>query len=213
MRRLLAARRQTDGFTLIELLIAVGILFFLIAAIGTAMIVAFRGISGRSQTVTDTSGAQLLTSYLVTDAQSADHVNPNTLAAGNADKFTCDAAGLLELRWTDANGTSGTTDVVYKIESTSTTDYRLTRYVYTADVAAKSCGAGPTDQTVMVPNVSNVAADTKAVCDTASCTDASDTVGLHVTAFSAEPKSNQYSAYTFDVSGARRVSCRPTVTC
>jgi prepilin-type N-terminal cleavage/methylation domain-containing protein len=203
-------RSPDDGFTLIELLIATSILGILVTAIVAAMLVSLGGLAGQAQAVTDTTGAQLLSSYLVTDAEGADYVNPGQLPTGDANKFTCDDGTgtrvLLELRWTDADGTTGTTDAVYRIEPTSATDYRLERRTYSVNVASKTCTQ--TGSTSVVSDVSSVPTDTMAVCDGgATCNNTSTIVGLQVAAFSTDPKAAaRYSAYTFSVSGARRLS-------
>jgi prepilin-type N-terminal cleavage/methylation domain-containing protein len=203
-------RREPDeGFTLIELLIATAILGVLISGLTAAMLVALSGLVGQAQSVTDTSGAQLLSAYLVSDAQGADIVNPSQLPEGDPNRFTCDDGTavrvLMELRWTDADGTTGTSDAIYRIETTSASDFRLDRRTYSVDLTNESCTA--TGSTIVVPDVSNAVADTKAVCDGGpTCDDASSVVGLQVAAFSNDPKGGRYSAYTFGVSGARRLS-------
>lgn len=198
-------RVADQGFTLIELLIATAILVVLMTGLTAAMIVSLESVVGRSQSVTDTSGAQLLSSYLVTDAQSADVVKPAS---------TCDSGAgvLLELRWTDADGTTGTTDVVYKTEATSASDSRLVRDTYTVSSGGSCAAAG---STVIVPDVDP--AQTAAKCDGGStCNSGSTVVGLHVTACSSDPRlqdagcsdtsATGYRPYRFDVSGARRLS-------
>lgn len=201
-----------DGFTLIELLMAVMILGVLFSGLTAAMMVSLDSLVGRSQSVTDTTGAQLLSAYLVADAQSADYVNPTQLAAGDANSFTCDDGKgtrvLLELRWTDADGATGTSDVVYRVEPTSATDYRLVRDLYAVTLASKSCSL--TAQTVVVSDVSSDPSATTALC-TGGCGNNPLSVGLHVSACvsdannnTCDPSSSSYAPYVFDVYGTRR---------
>src|SRR5439155_1213083 len=109
MRRLRehTSARADDGMTLVELLMAVMLLGIIFAALTGAMALAFYTLDTSRQTVTDSSGAQLLSSYLPNDVQSVgnpaaisgatnttDHVDPTD--------FSCDPGDsglLLELRW------------------------------------------------------------------------------------------------------------------
>jgi len=197
--------REESGFTLIELLIAVVLLGAIMAAITSATIVAFRTIDSSRQTVTDSAGAQLLSSYLVTDVQSSDKVNPSA-------PDTCSAAGggtiALELRWSDASqvaagaASPAVTDVVYQTEPDGSGDFRLARYSYSVN-SAGACSL--TSQKTLVQNVSTTAGDTQAVCSP-SCNNNANQVGLHVTAFSQQPKTGFYQKYQFDLSGTRRTT-------
>jgi prepilin-type N-terminal cleavage/methylation domain-containing protein len=187
-----------NGFTLIELLIGVTILVMILGAIGTAMTVAFRTISTQRQTVTDSAGAQLLVSYLASDAQSADGVQPTD--------FNCGGGGLLELRWLDADKNFGMVDVVYKIEAGSAGDSQLTRYRYTLSRTATDCDTPTSSQSAALV-LSVDPAHTTTWCDgVVSCSSSSTIVGMRVVAFSGQPKNGNYSSYTFDVTGSRRMT-------
>src|SRR4051794_3642848 len=155
-------RHEDEGFTLIELLIAVTLMGMVMAALTSAMIVAFRTVDSTRETVTDSAGAQLLSAYLVSDAQSSDHVMP----AG-----ACTSSPVLELRWTDADK-SGTTDVVYKAESDGVGGSRLVRVEY-----AVGSGGG-CSQTAIKTLVQTVdPATTNAVCSPSPCNDTAKVVG------------------------------------
>ncbi|MGN6474812.1 MAG: type II secretion system protein [Mycobacteriales bacterium] len=204
-----ARSHADDGFTLIELLISVLILGIVVSGITTAMIVSLDSLVGRAQAVTDTTGAQILSAYLVADAQSADQVNPaSTCDDGTATRV------LLELRWTDADATTGTSDVVYRTQPTSgsgsTTDYRLVRDLYSVTTGPNPCSL--TSETVVVRDVSSIATDTKALCDGGStCNNSSSQVGLQVAACVSDVNNNTCgsvasAAYVFQVSGTRRTS-------
>lgn len=190
-------RTREEGFTLIELLIAVTIMGLMMGAITSAMIVAFRTVRSGDQGVTDSTGAQLLVSYMVSDAQAANLVQPTD--------FTCDGSALLELRATEADASlNAANDIVYSVSAKPGGGNQLTRNVYALAGSASSCsGVTPTTQ-VLVLDID--AAGTSAACDTPTCTDASSVVGLTVKAFSLEPKSATYTGYTFKVQGTRRVS-------
>jgi prepilin-type N-terminal cleavage/methylation domain-containing protein len=190
-------KRRDEAFTLVELLIAVSIMSLMLMAVTTAMIVAFRTIRSSDQGVTDSSGAQLLASYLVSDAQAANHVQPTD--------FTCDPTAVLELRASDADPLlNAASDVVYAVAPTPGGGSQLLRKVFRLTSTATSCsGITPTTQ-ILVLDVDP--AGTAIVCDTATCSDASNQVGLQVKAFAVAVKSSSYTAYTFKVQGTRRAT-------
>src|SRR5579872_5381630 len=116
--------KDERGFTLVEMLLSIVLIGIIFSALAAAFTVAMNTLDSTSQKVTDSSGAQLLTSYLVADAQSSDHVQPTD--------FSCRAGRLLELRWTDADSTIGTvTDVVYQVVAQAGVNSSLIRYAYT----------------------------------------------------------------------------------
>lgn len=178
--------------TLIELLISISLLTIVMAGLVTAMLIVLDTTDTTRQTVTDSSGAQLLTSYLVSDAQAADTVQPSP---------SCAADRLLELRWTDADKSIGTvTDVVYIVEAGATGNSQLARYSYT--VSGGACVQ--TGKAVMVRAVDPGATATKASCAPSACDDSAVRVGLTVTALSTEPHTGNYTSFKFDVLGSRR---------
>jgi prepilin-type N-terminal cleavage/methylation domain-containing protein len=187
-----------EGLTLIELLIAVVIMGLMLGAITTAMIVAFRTVDARRQAVTDSSGAQLLVSYLVSDVQSADRVQPTD--------FRCDPGALLELRWTDADASLNRMTVAAYTATTGPAGTQLFRNEYSLSASATSCSGIIPTRKGLVKDVDTTASSAR--CDggpPATCDDSSVIVGLRVKAFSTQPKGNVYVPYTFDVSGTRRV--------
>lgn len=186
-----------EGFTLIELLIAITIMGLILGAITSAMIVAFRTIDARRQAVTDSSGAQLLVSYLVSDVQAADHVQPTD--------FRCDAGALLEIRYVDADTSlNRMTVAAYSVTTSASAGNQLSRDVYTLSSTATTCTGAPSTRKSLVLDVDP--SGTSATCDGGpACSDTSIAVGLRVKAFSLQPKGNVYEPYTFDVSGTRRV--------
>lgn len=176
--------------TLVELLIATSLLAVVMSGIVTAFLLVLQTSSAADQKITDSTGAQLLTSWLVSDAQSADVVNPGaTCATGKT--------VLLELRWTDADNTTGTTDVAYVSEDTGDGNFRLTRYVYDGSCVQQR-------QTTVVRDIDPAA--TTAICTPSAtpCADNARQVGLDVTAKSLDPKTDSYSSYEFQVVGSRR---------
>jgi prepilin-type N-terminal cleavage/methylation domain-containing protein len=185
-----------EGFTLIELLIAIAIMGLMLGAITSAMIVAFRTVDARRQTVTDSSGAQLLVSYLVADVQAADRVQPTD--------FRCDAASLLELRSTDADASlNRMTVTAYAVSTGPSGGSQLSRDVYTLNSAATTCAGIVASRRTLVQDIDSTATAVK--CDGgATCNNTSIIVGLHVAAYSIQPKGNEYVPYTFDISGTRR---------
>jgi prepilin-type N-terminal cleavage/methylation domain-containing protein len=186
--------KRDDGFTLVELLIAISLLGIVMGALISAMILSLRTVDATRQKITDTTGAQLVTSWLVGDAQSAQKVNPSASCDSSSDN-------LLELRWTDAADNTTITDVVYTAETADATNMQLSRVVYA--VSGASCTQTAKEQ--LVRDISTTGSATVAVCSPA-CDDSATRVGLHVTAFSTQPNSTQYSSYTFEVYGSRRAS-------
>lgn len=184
---------RDDGMTLIELLISIVLLTVIMSAIVTAFILVLNTVDSTRQTVTDSTGAQLVTSWLVSDAQSADHVQP---ASGCVPAV----APLLELNWTDADNTTGVTDVKYVIEDAGNGNFQLSRYAY----AVSGAGAcTQSDQTVLVRAV-DPGTTLQACAPAPACSDTSKQVALTVTALSKDPKTGNYSPYTFTVTGTRR---------
>jgi Tfp pilus assembly protein PilV len=187
--------RREDGFTLVELLISVMLLVIVTGGLITAMIVSMRTVDATRQRITDTTGAQLVTSWLVSDAQNANHVNPaSSCLTGTGTK-------VLELNWTDSADNTTVTDVLYETEPADATNFQLARVVYTVS------GATCTQQSkqLLVRDVSTTAGQTIAVCSP-TCGDAATRVGLHVTAFATQPNNANYTSYTFEVYGSRRTS-------
>lgn len=173
------------GMTLIELLISISLLTVIMAGLITAMLLVFDTTDATRSKITDTSAAQLLTSYLVSDAQSADAVQPSGGCTGAS------GTHVLELRWTDAANSALVTDVQYVLEPNGTGSSQLTRYAYNA-------GCTQTDRSVIVRSVGT------ATC-ISPCADSARQIGLDVTALSTDAKTGNYSAYSFEVLGYRRV--------
>lgn len=67
--------RRDDGFTLIELLIGIAIAGFLIAVIGSAMVVGLKTTDATTQRLSESHDAQVTSAYLANDVQSATAVN------------------------------------------------------------------------------------------------------------------------------------------
>ena len=187
--------KRDDGFTLVELLISVMLLVIITGALISAMIVSMRTVDATRQRITDTTGAQLVTSWIVSDAQNANHVNPSVSCLTGA------GVKVLELAATAAVDNTTVTDVLYETEPTDATNFQLSRVVYT--VSGATCTQVTKQQ--LVRDVDTAAGKTVAVC-TPACTDTATRVGLHVTAFATTPNSPNYTSYTFEVYGSRRTS-------
>lgn len=174
-------KSRDDGMTLIELIISMALLTVVMAGLTTAFLLVLDTTESTKAKVTDSTGAQLLTSYLVSDVQSSDSVQPTTGG--------CGGLPLLELKWADASS-GAVTDVQYVLESNSNGNFQLARYRYDG-----SCGLQ--DKTVIVRAVST------ATC-TSPCDSTARQIGLNVTALSKDAKTGNYSSYTFQVLGSRR---------
>lgn len=193
-------RRGDSGMTLIELMISVGLVTVVMGALVTALMLVYDTTASTTQKVTDSTGAQLVTSWLVNDAQSADTVQPSPgcpVATGTK---------ILELQWTDAKLANGIVDVQYVAQDAGNGNLQLARVAYNVD-SAGACTTANTD--VLVRAIASLSATppngpgAAVVCVPASCTNPSE-VGLDITSLSKDPHTGNYDPYTYEVVGYRR---------
>ena len=78
------SRNADDGFTLIEVIIAVVVLAGITAAITAIMITSMSGSRSTTQRVRESNDTQLISAFLVRDAQAAGGTNPSTAAADSS---------------------------------------------------------------------------------------------------------------------------------
>ena len=94
---------DSSGFTLIEALVAIGILTFTVAIIGSGMFQVFNFQRFWQADVVATKELRHAGSWFAGDALNAEHV----LDAGGVTQLTCNpnpTAEQVTLRWTDKNG-------------------------------------------------------------------------------------------------------------
>jgi prepilin-type N-terminal cleavage/methylation domain-containing protein len=194
-----------SGMTLVELLIAVAILGIIIAPLIGATIVSLNIGQSATQRVTDTSGAQLTSSWFVSDVEGSDQVitPPAAMKCGGANT-------LVELGWTDADPSSASmTHITYDDvpPAGGTGDYRIVRSVYSVS-AGGSCSL-TSESTVVDATVSPLAPNHPVVsCAPTSspCGAGSQAVSLQITALTSQTSSNSYGPYTFLLTGTRRAA-------
>ncbi len=201
------ARSTDEGMTLVELLVAILVLGIIIAPLTMALVFGLGTTTATVQRTSDSSGAQLLSSYLVTDVHSADevwtpeHPTPLGVRCGNSDT-------RLELQWVRADDpaqrVAATYDAVPPAQPTS--DTRLVRHVWAA--ASASCSLQ--DTTVLLPALDPAHLPVARCLDSsgtasADCS-APDAVTLTVEALSTRVHGGLYTTpYTVSLTAARRV--------
>ncbi len=195
-----------SGMTLIELLVAILILGIIIAPLTMVLVFGLGATKATVVRTSDSSGAQLLTSYLVTDVHSADvvwtpeHPTPLGVRCGNADT-------RLELQWTRADDPTQRVAVTYDgvTPTDPTRDTPLVRRVWAAGAA--SCTVR--DSTTLLPALDPAhlpLAECLATSGPAPDCGHADAVTLTVSALSDNARGALYpTAYTFSLTAARRV--------
>jgi prepilin-type N-terminal cleavage/methylation domain-containing protein len=200
MNRVLARIRDEGGMTLIELMIAVSLLGVVMGPILGSFLISMLETTATRDRISDSSGAQAVSSFLIPDIQSAKAVSPGPTT-------TCLPAALagatvhLVLAWDDpsdpADATKSTT-VTYASVANGSGQRTLHR---------ASCTGSAQETTRLA---SNMAASNgfAATCDGAACSSAATPrrVVASLTLESLDPQSNSsYGALTFDIKATRRV--------
>ena len=120
--RALHARLHTEpadrGFSLIEIIIAMTIFAGVTAAIAMSLMTSLRVADNASQRTKESADAQLISAFLVKDAQAAGGSNPFsasvdiTLGVSTSDAAGCVGTGtlLVRLRWVDHSSTTARVD-------------------------------------------------------------------------------------------------------
>jgi prepilin-type N-terminal cleavage/methylation domain-containing protein len=102
-------RREESGFTLVELVIAIVLVAMLTGAVAAALGTSLRAADSTAQRSKESNDAQLISTFLVADAQATGGTDPATAAidptigVSTTDPAGCTAAGTLRLRfsWKD----------------------------------------------------------------------------------------------------------------
>ena len=136
-KQLAKAQHPEDGFTLIEMIIAVVITTMITGALAAVFVTSGRSTSASSHRSNQTNDAQVISSFLVKDAQAAGAVDPltgindSTAGAFTNAAATCSVTGtVLRFRWVDRSSTATYVDAVYTRSGT-----KLTRTVCNTPVA------------------------------------------------------------------------------
>lgn len=94
---------RTDGFTLVELLITVTIIPLVMGAIGLALMGIFSLQGSASGRLTDSGGAQVISSTFLKDVQSAQMITTENSTSNPGSPQCGPGTQLLGLRWNGAN--------------------------------------------------------------------------------------------------------------
>lgn len=196
MNRLRAVAHDDDGFTILELIIAMLIMGVVLAPLATAFFITVGTTKTTSQTVKDSSDAQLLSSFFADDVASADTVSRATSCGG--------ANTVVQLQWIDG---AITRQVAYvTVEDTATETelhvapvYRLNR------VTCDAPGATTTNPVARSLSVLPVLRCDAATCPVGAAKPRS--VSLQLDEYGAQSEGQAPDAhYVFTVQGTRRVN-------
>src|SRR4051812_43978905 len=103
--------RGESGFTLIELLVSFTILGIIATGVTEGIMVGLRATDAVDERIQESTDAQLISSWFVTDTQSADNSGEPSIHGVSTTDSTCGGvAPLVRFRWTDHQ--SSTTAVV-----------------------------------------------------------------------------------------------------
>jgi len=215
-----------DGMTLIELLISVLVLGIIIFPLIMVLEFAFTTANATTQRTADSAGAQVMSSYFVTDVQGSDFVWTSTHHTNFSTAFPaldstqpaspsieCGSTSgatqtILELQWQDLS--NAITAVTYDVVTPSDgSDPAFVRHAYSVDVAGNSCTS--TGSTTLVYALDNASGKAPTViCAPASCI-RPETVRMTVNAFATTTRNaplygNQGTDdYTFNLTATRRL--------
>lgn len=194
-----------DGMTLIELIIAITVLVLVITPLTLVLNFAMSASNAASQRTTDSSGAQLMSSYFVTDVQGADFVWTSAhhtpfASAPFTEQCGTDANTVIELQNQDA-ATSTVQSVTYDlVAGGGSGDTAITRRTWT--ISGASCAGVDSTQLVDAIDVSHLPT---VVCDPISCASPDD-VQITITALSQNVhNSSLYDTYSYTLVASRRV--------
>lgn len=200
-----------EGFTLIELMIAVSILGIIIVPIVSSFLLGLLESTSSRERVADSSAAQVISTYLMSDVQSSclrpdpDHpCGPGTIVKDPA-SAACATAGdvKLELAWKDpSTGETFVADYVDTVDADG--EHQLRRAFCT--------NSGAPENTLLALNLQTSAFDTE--CEPVACpTDPITVVELptrvkvHITAESTAPSDkSSYAPFEFTFDATRRAA-------
>jgi large repetitive protein len=193
-------RRTESGLTLIELVISIVLLSLLAGALSTVFVTSLNLSKTDKGRVAQSDDAQLISAYLVRDAQAAGGTNPSTAALD----------ATLGVSKTDDAGCGGTTGLKLRfkwydrfVDATGAqqkTAHVANYYLVGSQLQRTTCvgGALPSVPTVLANSVASVSAACDPACDAAN--PLPDTVSLTMTATPNPPA----PGYQYTVSASLR---------
>ena len=199
-KRWLQARMSGDGgFTLVEIIIAVSLLGLVTGAGTASLLTATSAARSSTQNSHESNDAQLISAFLVKDAQAAGGTDPATGAADAnlgisfVDGASCAPAGVLkaQFRWIDRVAASGTLHTNAASYSLDTATHQLSR---------RSCRDGVSSGDLVLG--SSIAAVAVGCSPAGNCPGLPDVVTFTIT----ETNSPAYSAtaFTYDLTAQFR---------
>jgi prepilin-type N-terminal cleavage/methylation domain-containing protein len=177
-RQLARAQRAEDGFTLIEMIVAVVITTMILGALATVFVTSSRSTSATTHRSKQASDSQVISSFLIRDAQAAGGVNPQTGLNDtdlgvftNAPVAACTSGGSaitgtkLRFRWVDRTAASNYYDAVYWLSGN-----RLVRTLCTTPTAGGSTSTSDATlaTTIQSPNATCTTGATTGACNDGS---------------------------------------------
>ncbi len=196
-----------SGFTLVELVITIVISGMLIAAMASVFITGINQSGSTTERTKETTDAQLISSYLVRDAQQAGATNPQTgaidtttgIGIATSNTAGCTTAGtvFLQFGWVDRASTGSGT-------------YRFAEYSWvsaTNSIVHTTCSGSPANSPASLTIASTIAATPVVKCTTnnvlGTCsTPMPDSVSVTFTATNTPVAST--TAYTYTLTAALR---------
>lgn len=190
--------RDERGLTLIELMISMGVLMIIIVPITTSFLLGILQSTGAQARTADSSGAQLVSSYLLADIQSSQTV----AASGSGCPSAATGTVKMQLTWSDVDPAGAHNIVVAYVDQPGSQAGQRELYRY-------ACSSGTETNTLLALNLdtSTFAVTCKdAAGTTVSCATPPRSVSVHMEASSIEPQAKSgYEPFVLDFAATRRV--------
>lgn len=180
-------KSSDEGLTLIELLVAVVILGIIVTVMSQAIILGLKTTDAMTQKVAESADTSLVTSYFVTDVQSAQDISTSDA--------TCGGAPVVRSKWTDVGSPSAASDDITYIGAylTQTVDGERQLIRVLCRQASGEPGFTETSRTPVIHNLSTTTAP-QVICPV-SCDGTPSSVTLTIT---------EVDGFSFDLSASRR---------
>jgi prepilin-type N-terminal cleavage/methylation domain-containing protein len=185
-----------DGLTLIELMIAVTVLSIIMLPLISSFLLGLLESTSSRERISDSASAQLISTYLLGDVQSAEEVYSEAQLSAGAD---CATTGTpkLELKWTDPK-TNEAIIVDYYSAPNGSGSHRELRRVSCVDGVAE-------DPLLLALNLDTDIFD--ATCAPTTDCVSPESVSVHIKAESTSPQEkSSYSPLDFTFAASRRRS-------